>query len=165
MSLMGLFVLAVILYSASGGEQLGVALLAFALSASAFIVGSLLLGYRRYTRRRVLPAFLAFILSLSAIVSVALTDWPLRITYAWSRASLDAVSERVRLGEHVITPLRVGLFSIQRAELSDRGIVCLWTEPHPSGSTGFVQCPSDYVPFNLWSHTSLDEHWQFISED
>ena len=165
MSLMGLFVLAVIFYSASGGEQLGVVLLTSALSAVVFIFASLLIGYRRHTQRRMFSALLAFVLSLSVIVSVALTDWPLRITYAWSRASLDAVSERVRLGEQVITPLRVGLFNIQRAELSERGIVCLWTEPHPSGSTGFVQCSSDDVPFNLWSHTSLDEHWQFISED
>ena len=165
MSLLGLMALAGVLVSATGGEQVGVVLLAIVLSAAAIIVGSLLVGYRRHTQRRVLPALAAPILSLAVIISVAATHWPLRVAYAWSRDSFDAVAQRVRSGEHVTTPLRAGLFTIQRAELSHHGIVCLWTQPHPSGSTGFVQCRRDYVPFNLWSMVRLDDRWQFISED
>jgi hypothetical protein len=165
MTLLGLFAVGGVLVSATGGEPVGVVLLAIVFSAAAIIVGLLLIGYRRHTQRRVLPALVAPTLSLAVIISVAITHWPLRVAYAWSRDSFDAVAQRVRSGEHVTTPLRAGLFTIRRAELSHHGIVCLWTHPHPSGSTGFVQCRGDNVPFNLWSMVRLDNRWQFISED
>jgi hypothetical protein len=165
MSFLGLLALGGVFVSATGGEQVGVVLLAIVLSAAAITVGSLLVGYRRHTQRRVLTALVAPIISLAIIISVAATHWPLRVAYAWSRVSFDAVAQRVRSGERVQTPLRAGLFTIQRAEISHHDIVCLWTQPHPSGSTGFVQCRRDYVPFNLWSMVRLDERWQFISED
>ena len=78
---------------------------------------------------------------------------------------LTLLHQRVRTGEHIATPLRAGLFTIRSAYLSHDGIVCLWTHPHPGGSTGFVQCRRNYVPFNLWSIVRLDDRWQFISED
>ena len=165
MSLLGLLAFAGILVSALGGEHVVVVLLSVVLSAAAIIVGSLLVGYRRHTQRRVLPGVAAAILSLTVIASVAATHWPLRIAYVLSRGSFDAVAQRVRRGDYVTTPLRAGLFTIQRAELSSHGIVCLWTEPHGGGSTGFVQCRRDHVPFNLFSIVRLDERWQFISED
>jgi len=164
-SLLCLMALAGVLVSATGGEQVSVVLLAIVLSAAVIIIGSLLVGYRRHTQRRVLPALVTAILSLVLIISVAATHWPLRVAYAWSRESFDVVAQSVRSGEHITTPLRAGLFTIQRAELSHHGIVCLWTHPHPAGSTGFVQCRRDYVPFNLWSIVRLDDRWQFISED
>jgi len=163
--LLGLFAIAGILDSATGGEQVGVVLLAIVLSAAAIIVGSLLIGYRCHTQRRVLPALIASVLSLLIIISVAATDWPLRVTYALSRSSFDALAQRLRAGERAVAPMRAGLFRIRRAELSHHGIVCLWTHPDPGGSTGFVQCRRDYVPFNLWSIVKLDDGWQFISED
>ena len=165
MGLLGLFAVAGILGSATGGEQVGVVLLAMVLSAAAIIVGSLLIGYRLHTQRRVLPALIASVLCFLIVISVAATHWPLRVTYVLSRGSFDALAQRIRAGERVITPMRAGLFSIRRAELSHHGIVCLWTKPHPGGSTGFVQCRRDYVPFNLWSIVKLDDGWQFISED
>ena len=165
MSLLGLLAIAELLHSATGGEQVGVVLLAIVLSAAAIIVGSVLVGYRRQTKSRPMPALAALILSLAVIISVAATHWPLRVTYALSRASFDRVAQRIRNGESITTPLRAGLFTIQRAELSHHDIVCLWTKPQPGGSTGFVQCRRDYVPFNLWSMVRLDDRWQFISED
>ena len=165
MSLLGLLALGGVLASASGGEQVGVVLLAIVLSVASIAVGSLLVGYRRHTQRQVLPVLFAPAISLAVIISVVATHWPIRVAYAWSRASLDAVAQRVRGGERVQTPLRAGLFTIQRAEFSHHGIVCLWTQPNPGGSTGFVQCRRDYVPFNLWSLVRLDDRWQFISED
>jgi hypothetical protein len=165
MSLLGLMALAAVLISATGGELVSVVLLAIVLSAAVIIISSLLIGYRRHTQRRILPVLAAPILSLAVIISVAATHWPLHIAYAWSRESFDTIAQRVRSGEHVATPLRAGLFTVQRAELSYHGIVCLWTHPDPAGSTGFVQCRRDYVPFNLWSIVRLDDRWQFISED
>jgi len=164
-ALLGLLALAAILHSATGGEQVGVVLLAIVLSAAALIVSCLLVGYRRYTKRPVLSALIASVACLSVIILVAATYWPLRITYALSRDAFDSLAHRVRAGEQIAAPVRAGLFTIRRAELSHHGIVCLWTYPHPAGSTGFVQCRRDYVPFNLWSLIRLDNHWQFISED
>lgn len=165
MSLLGLLAAAGVLHSATGGEQVGVVLLAVVLSAAIFIVSSLLIGYRRYTQRAVLPALIAPAVCLLGIISVAATHWPLRLAYAASRDAFDILAQRVRSGEHIATPVRAGFFTIHRAELSHHDIVCLWTHPLPNGSTGFVQCRRDYVPFNLWSLIRLDDRWQFISED
>ena len=164
-ALLGLLALAGVLHSATGGEQVGVVLLAIVLSAAAIIVSCLLVGYRRYTKRPVLPVLVAPVVCLSIIISVAATYWPLRVAYAVSRDSIDSLAQRVRAGEHIEMPVRAGIFAVRRAEISHHGIVCLWTYPHPSGSTGFVQCRRDYVPFNLWSLIRLDDRWQFISED
>ena len=165
MSLLGLLALAGVIVSATGVEQVGVVLLAIVLSANVITVGFLLVGYRRHTQRRILPALYASVLSLVVIISVAASHWPLRVSYALSRCSFDAVAQRVRNGEQVTTPMRAGLFTIQRAGLSRHDIVCLWTQLDPGGNTGFVQCRREYVPFNLWSMVKLDDRWQYISED
>ena len=103
---------------------------------------------------------------LSLILSVGVTCWPLRVSFALSRNAFEAVALRVRSGERVSTPSRIGLFRIRQAELSNGGVVCLWTDLDPAGHTGFVQCDQDKaVKFNLWSIIPLEDRWQFISED
>jgi len=163
--LCGLVTAAGILSSAAGIGKIGVVLLAVALSAAIIITGSLLIGYRRRTQRAVLPAVTVTVICLAVIISVAATHWPLRINYALARDSFEALARRIRTGEQITTPVHVGLFTIRRAEISRNGIVCLWTHPQPNGSTGFVRCQRDYLPFNLWSMVRLDDRWQFISED
>ena len=75
-------------------------------------------------------------------------------------------------GEAVETPRRVGMFRVERIEApgpAANGIdyhgLRLWTGLHPAGNTGFVKASPDNLRFNLWSHFSLDETWQFIAED
>ena len=97
MSLLGLLTVAGVLISANGVEQVAVVLLAIVLSAAVIIVGSLLVGYRRHTQRRVLPVLAAPVLSLTIIISVAATHWPLRVSYALSRSAFDALAQRVAL--------------------------------------------------------------------
>jgi hypothetical protein len=164
-ALLSLLAIAGVVHSATGGEQFSVVLLAIVLSAAAIIVSCLLVGYRRYTKRPVLPGLIAPVACLAMMISVAVTYWPLRVTYALSRDAFDSIAERVRAGEPIAMPVRAGLFTVRTAELSHQGIVCLWTVPDPAGSTGFVQCRHDYVPFNLWSLIRLDDRWQFIAED
>ena len=154
-----------IVYSATGGEPANVLLWAILLTWASLTAGALLISYRYDMYQRVLPTIAAALVILSLNLSVAATDWPLRASYAVSRGSLEAVAQRVRSGEQVTTPLRAGFFTVRRAEISRHGIVCLWTTPAPAGDTGFVQCPSDRVPFNLYAMVSLDDRWQFISED
>jgi hypothetical protein len=134
-------------------------------SANTIIVAFVAVGSRRSARQHLRPALIGPVLSLTVIISVAATNWPLRTTYAFSRNAFDTIAERLRAGEPITSPIRAGLFSIEQAELSRDGVVCLWTELQPGGNTGFVQCRRDHVPFNLWSIVRLDDRWQFISED
>ena len=155
----------VVWLSASGCEQISMVLSAILLSAPVVVLGSVLVGWRRHTLRPVGPAVLVALLSLAIIASVAIWQWPLRVSHDCSRTAFNWLAQRVARGEQVQTPRRVGLFNIRKAEISYNGIVCLWIVPDTAGSTGFVECPRDYVPSNLWSLVKLDDHWQFISEN
>jgi hypothetical protein len=89
----------------------------------------------------------------------------LRAAYFLSRPSLDSLADDVRAGQPFVGRVRAGAFTIVEGEVSRAGIVCLWVDRDRCGKTGFVRCPPDHVPFNLWSMVSLDERWQFIAED
>lgn len=164
MAVLGLLALGGVLHSAMGRELIG-PILAIFLSAAVIMVSCVLVSYRRYTKRAVLPALIGPVLCLFIIISAGMTSWPLRVIYALSRDALDSLAHRVRAGGQISTPVRAGFFTIKRLEISAHNIVCLWTYPRPAGNTGFVQCRRDYVPFNLWSLIRLDNDWQFISED
>jgi hypothetical protein len=103
---------------------------------------------------------------LAVFVSVPLTHWPLRLAYKLSRPSFNSVAQSLQSGAKFQQPIRVGLFTIEKAEIYDmNGRICLWTDLNPSGKTGFTKCPPNDVPFNLWSMIELDQDWQFVSED
>lgn len=121
--------------------------------------------FARSKKRRTWPVLVGAFVSLATIVSVMAVHWPLRAGYFLSRASLDHLAQDVRAGQPFVGPKRVGLFTVVEAEISRHGIVCLWVDADPEGKTGFVRCGPDHVPFNLWSMVSLDDRWQFISED
>jgi drug/metabolite transporter (DMT)-like permease len=162
---LGLLAAAGTLFAAFAMDSVMVAILAILLSLAVMITGGILVVRRRHVPQRLLSAGVAIGAALILVGSVGAKNWPLRVGYEMSRDSFDAVAERVRKGEPVTAPMRVGFFTIERAELSGRGIVCLWTHVASGGNTGFVQCPPDHVPFNLWSIVRLDNRWQFISED
>lgn len=151
--------------SATGCEQVGLVIWSIILSLVVFLVGAVFIGWRRYTKRSILPVLSISLGCLALIASVALWQWPLRVTYGLSSAAFDSFAKRVRAGERLLMPQRVGVFMIRKAEVYSNDIVCLWTFPNPSGNTGFVQCRRNFVPFNLWSIVRLDDHWQFITED
>ncbi len=102
---------------------------------------------------------------LAVVISVFVTRWPLHAAYRFSRPAFERTAAELRAGRGASGPRWVGLFRIQRAELDRRDIVCLWTDLDSSGRTGFVQCGPVDPPFNLWSHTPLDDEWQLIEED
>ncbi|ESA33123.1 hypothetical protein N836_22290 [Leptolyngbya sp. Heron Island J] len=110
--------------------------------------------------------------SLIMVVSIITVNWPLRIAYGFSRPAFDQVAAQVITGETIAAPQRIGWFRIERVDapgLAANGIdyqgLRLWTGVHPNGNTGFVQASPDNLKFNLWSHFSLDQTWQFIAED
>ena len=102
---------------------------------------------------------------IAIILSIALTNWPMRAAFAISRPTFDQIAHDVRMGNVPNTPFRAGLFRIRKAEVYYNNVVCLWTHQNPGGKSGFVQCPPENPPFNLWSHIPLDASWQFITED
>src|SRR4051812_20261202 len=66
--------------------------------------------FRRDTQRgtpfeRRIPA-----LAILLLASVAVLNWPLHAGYRIARARFDEVARRARAGEHIVTPLRIGLF-------------------------------------------------------
>lgn len=160
------FLAAVVVWlSATGCEQSSMVLWGIVFSIPVVVLGSVFVGWRRHTQRSVFTALSGSLACLALIASVAIWQWPLRISYGSSRSGFDSLAQRVRAGEQLQMPQRVGLFRVRKAEVSRQGVVCLWTLPNPAGSTGFVRCGRDHVPFNLWSLVKLDDHWQFISED
>jgi hypothetical protein len=110
---------------------------------------------------RSLRQLFAGITTIAILLSVATSNWPLRAAYTLSRPSFDNAAAQVRAGDPPSTPCWIGLFRIQKAEVGNKGILCLWT----NNGTGFVQTGPNDLPFNLWSHATLDNSWQFISED
>lgn len=140
-------------------------LFCIALATAVNAVGWGLVQRRRVAGQRVAPALLAPALCLAILISIIATHWPLRVSYLLSRDAFDSLARKVRAGEPIATPLRVGSFTIREVGVSERGIVCLWTETDRGGNIGFVQCPRDFVPFDLWSSMLFDDGWQFIAQD
>ncbi len=132
---------------------------------AAVVMTGALVGFARSRRYRVWPVLAAGAACLALVVSVPYAHWPLRIAYLLSRASLDRLAREACAGRPVAGPAQAGLFRVQQVEVSRHGVVCLWVDTNPAGRTGFVQCDPAHVPFNLWSMISLDDRWQFISED
>ena len=152
----------------------GVAILS-AVTASLWPLESIMLGLTCVMAALSIAPLLAFaqsrshfywgLLAIGLLVSIAATNWPLRIAYAASSSSFNRVAQQIRSGQTISTPCMIGLFRISNAELHYNDTICFWTDCDPSGKTGFVQCGPDNPPFHLWSHTTLSDSWQFISED
>jgi hypothetical protein len=160
----GCAVLAV--HTSARGDGSLIALGMTLVSAPVCVVAAVsMLRYRRHRGRAAWPAIIGAIVSFGIVLSVACTQWPLRVSFALSRKSLDGLATRVGAGEQVATPARAGFFTVREAEVSRRGVVCLWTNEFSTGRVGFVRRQPDGVPGNAWSNIWLNETWQFIEED
>lgn len=151
--------------SAAGIEQISVYIVSAGLAFIILLLGFVWFGWRKFIGLPVSPVILSILTVFTLLVSMAVEQWPLRISYSLSRSAFNAAAESIRDGKNLTLPQRIGLFTVRKAEISHDGIVCLWTRPAAGGNTGFVQCSRDHVPFNLWSMVKLDNRWQFISED
>ena len=65
------------------------------------------------------------------LLSVPVTRWPLRLTFAASAASLNRLADQVEAGHAPPGPVRAGLFTIESTEIchtwDGHKMVCLWT--------------------------------------
>ncbi|TWU40851.1 hypothetical protein [Novipirellula artificiosorum] len=111
--------------------------------------------------RQLFYAITAFAILLSTI----LYNMPLRTAFAFSRSSFDQLADDVESGRSVDTPCWIGPIRICKAETYGNGVICLWTDDSPGGHTGFVRHGPSNLPFNLWSHSIMNDSWQFIAED
>lgn len=116
-----------------------------------------------FTRSR--QHWLMGVFTAAIVTTVATTHWPLRAAYAAAKPQIAQIAAQVQAGDTFDHPLWVGSFRIARAEI-DKGVVCLWTDLHPNGRTGFVQqSQQDQQKFNTWSTLQLDSKWQLLAED
>lgn len=162
-----LFVLAAtgVLQSALGGERSTVWALSLLLTLALVVVTAQLVADRVGSKRRVVPALVASVLTFAVIASVAVTHWPLRAAFAWARDSFDDLDRRLRAGERIDAPVHAGALTVRRAEISRQGLVCLWTCLDDSGRTGFVRAAPEGLPVHLWTWTRMDEDWHLVAED
>lgn len=98
--------------------------------------------------------------------TVAFSDWPLRLTFACSRGSLERLAAQIGAGQSPELPVRAGLFVVRGTE-NRNGIICLWTDPDPAGPGGFANCaPAGAARnFNINENVFLSGQWQWIVED
>lgn len=158
-------VLAIIAASVFLMEPVGVILIGILACAVLLVLNCALVGFAHAKRRRIWPVMTGLAVSLACLFSVMATHWPLRMAYVLSRPAIERLGSEILKGESFSQPKRVGLFTIEKAEVNHSGIVCLWTREDPGGNSGFVQCGPERVPFNLWSMVRLDGRWQWIAED
>lgn len=128
------------------------------------------------------PLTRVWIVSSVLLLLLWWSNWPVHVSYFLARSELDRVAQRVRAGERLQTPFRVGLIVVRDIEVRQRvvnysgldddpdatdrrNIVCLWTFPNPGGATGFMQSRPHLVQANVATHHVLDHRWQFIEED
>ena len=114
---------------------------------------------------RSLRQLLYTIAAFAVLLSTMMFNMPLKMTFLLSRSAFDQLADDVESGRSVKTPRWIGPLRICKAEVHRNGVVCLWTDDDPNGHTGFVRHGSSGLPFNLWSHSVMDDSWQFIAED
>jgi hypothetical protein len=120
----------VVWLSATGCEQSSMVLWCVVFSMPVFLLGSVFVGWRRHTQRSVFTAWSHSLACLALIASVAIWQWPLRVSYGSSRSGFDLLAQRVRAGEQLQMPQRVGLFTVRKPEVPSRVRLSLdFTEP------------------------------------
>jgi hypothetical protein len=112
-------------------------------------------------------AWISIALCLACMVSVIVTQWPVRLAFVVSRPSLECLAERIESGQVVVQPQRAGLFLIRSAGIRPGGVVYLWTDPDPGAPIGFVRCSRDQLQtcVNTWFSISMSEEWQLVFAD
>lgn len=102
---------------------------------------------------------------IAVMAGAVVNHWPLRLRFAVSRPQLDQFADQLAAGRRLSTPRVAGLFVIKKAEMRG-GLPCFWTDPDPSGYSGFVRCtPKQAHGFNLWFTEQMNDRWQLIIED
>tara|TARA_R110000850_G_scaffold42454_28_gene108982 strand:+ start:304 stop:801 length:498 start_codon:yes stop_codon:yes gene_type:complete len=116
------------------------------------------------TKGSYLKVGLIYAVGTAMIVLVAVTQFPLRMTFALSETALQRLAAEVVEQGPLTEPAQAGLFTIAKASVHPNGSVFLMTDPDPSGPAGFVY---QYTGsgYNIWSEYRIDDSWHFIALD
>jgi hypothetical protein len=183
----GVTVLPVVWYSAIGGSFLlvsptltlmvvGFWLVVVALSGLVWLALARPPWFLSATERRNFRLRRAGAVALWAgvLLSVPLTRWPVRLSFAISQPALDAVADQVERGETLRYPVRAGLFVIRKAEMNDLGSAgllpaqpCLWVEDYGAslGRAALARGPREDGHYSQFSVSRLSGNWSQVDED
>lgn len=148
-------------------------LLIIAAAVYAWLLSALYVVYLRRVSRKAgrlqftTRQLMILVTSLSVVLSVPTSNWPLRLRFELSRGAAESMADRVEESGRFSGPERAGLWFFEGAEINRAGQACLWTELRPGGNRGFVRCrPGDDGPkLNLWSSIPIDGRWFYVAED
>lgn len=143
----------------------------YLLLAALGVLAAALAGLSRYMPWRMRPDLIVAAAMAAIVISAAITSWPTRILFRFSRASLESLASRVEAGQAIDGPLWAGAFRIVRVEqrtLNWGGGTCLWIDPRAGGPTGLVRrgnAERSEPGHNVNRKVRLDERWYYVSED
>lgn len=97
-------------------------------------------------------------------LSAAFTCWPLRLSYDFSKASLNSVAKQVASGNKIFVPQSTGVFDVYEAEI-DNSLICLWIDEDRGEPIGFVRGTPDTVQKNFSGYevVVLDNQWCLVN--
>lgn len=111
---------------------------------------------------------LAIVALYSLALTTWLTHWPAIAMFALHRPALERAARQLAAGRALATPARIGVYVIHQAGLNKAGLPYFWTDPDPSGPTGFVWCPPGVRPhseYNISTSHRVGGGWYLITED
>jgi hypothetical protein len=96
--------------------------------------------------RRPLRPMLIVVASLACLASLPLTQWSLRLAFAYSRPSLEELAGDLQAGQVFPTPQRAGLFVIRKYDVKPDGRICSLDSPRPRRQHRFRPLPARTAP-------------------
>lgn len=173
------FAVAIILYSGLGGHWILIAMIVFAslpLVLLQFILLALPLQPISVRRR-----LLGYLVPL-AVISVPVTDWPIRANFKLHQASLKAVADRVASGEKIAGEISIGTFRFRRVgtAYNHEDHIGFQINGGRHGGMYFVATPPGFVPGpssrqptrnqrGVWTNTNwtvdLGDGWFLVEQD
>lgn len=137
--------------------------LAYIVYLGATILGIVCLTF--LLRNRLGPHGLTWIpVSIAMLVSIGLTNWPLRLSFAYIRPRLEAYIWCLKVGDAVPSSIHTGIFDIIRVEQRDGGYL-FWLSDTADGGAVFVKGASLSARLNEWSSVHLADNWWYVFID
>jgi hypothetical protein len=104
--------------------------------------------------------------SVALLLSVAFTDWPLRVSFAFHRPALEVHARKFLAGETVTTPTTFGLFTVMEVKYHQGNVGYQLTGDGGGGTFLVLKDPSnEFVWINTNWEWSLGGDWFHVSQD
>lgn len=100
-------------------------------------------------------------------ISIAWTQWPLCVNFAFHRSAIDKLANQVQAGNTVSTPHQVGMLRFHTVRQLDNGNVGFQLTGDPGGGIFLVRCApsSQRVWYNTNWEINLGGGWYYVYED